>query len=130
MSTVPGQPYGDASQQALQQQTAPMAGTPPTPPAPDVSATPPGAGPGMPAFAGTPLDAPSQRPGEPVTHGVNIGPGAGTDALQTGPYGGPQSTPGVGPADGSMTRLLTHLSGTDTTGVLADLLQSAAARGA
>lgn len=28
-----------------------------------------------------PLDAPSQRPGEPVTHGAALGPGAGPDVM-------------------------------------------------
>lgn len=31
------------------------------------------------------LDAPTQRPNEPVTHGLPIGAGAGTDALTPGP---------------------------------------------
>jgi len=85
-------------------------------------------GPQVPPFSGVPLSAPSQFPDQPVTHGVNIGAGAGTDALQLGPLAAGSQR--FAPADGSMTKILSSLAATDTTGVLADLLQHAAAQGA
>jgi hypothetical protein len=47
-----------------QQQAAPLAGTPEVPPMPVV-----------------PLAAPTMRPNEPVTAGVDVGPGPGSEAL-------------------------------------------------
>lgn len=64
ISTVPGQEYGKATQQANAQRAVPMAGMQPLP-------------------APVPLDAPSQRPGEPVTAGLPIGPGPGSEVLPT-----------------------------------------------
>lgn len=94
---------------------------PPTPPVPSGGqagvATPT-----SPQYGGGEFGGPSQRPGEPVTAGVPIGPGAG-----------PSVTPapvGLPPANGAMTQLLSSLMGTDTTGVLARLLQQAQAKGA
>lgn len=58
---IPNQTYGQQAQQVAAQQQVPM-GTPAVPPL-------------------TPLDAPSQRPNEPVTHGLPSGPGAGPEAL-------------------------------------------------
>lgn len=127
VSTVPGQDYGDAKQQAMQQQTAPMAGTPNTPSAPSLSGDGDSAAPGAPQYGGGPFNGPSSRPNEPVTHGVPVGPGGSTEALTMGPGA---SGAQIAPATGAMTQLLTRLSGTDTTGILADLLQNAAARGA
>ena len=37
----------------------------------------------------TPLSAPTQRPNEPVTTGINAGPGAGTEAMRGMPNNGP-----------------------------------------
>lgn len=128
ISTAPGQGYGDAKQQALQQQTAPMGSATPLPTPP-----PPAAGPASqpvptaPPYAGGGIADPTAQPDQPVTHGVNLGPGAGADALHLGPYG---PTDSVAPAQGDMTKLLTSLSGSDTTGVLATLLQQAAAHNA
>jgi hypothetical protein len=127
ISTAPGQDYGAAKQQALAQQTQPMAAAPQMPPAPDVP-DPSGQTQGQvaPQYSGGEFGAPSQRPNEPVTHGVDIGPGGGSAFLNLG-NGAPQST--FAQTDGSMTRLLSQLSASDTTGVLADLLQNAAAGG-
>lgn len=63
---IPGMPYGQGQELMAQQTSAPMAGTPP-----------------MPVFAkelGTLLD-PTNNPDEPVTAGVDIGPGPGSDIL-------------------------------------------------
>lgn len=78
----------------------------------------------MPAYHGMPFDRPSERPNEPTTHGVDIGPGGGSDVLNL-----PQpASPALG--TGRMTALLQNLSASDTTGILAQLYQSAANRNA
>lgn len=121
MSAAPGQAYGDAKAQMDAQRTAPMGGTSPLP----KPAAPQGgdAAPSMQPFSGVPLNAPTQRPGEPVTHGVDIGPGGGSDVLNLPSQpSGPQGT-------GQMSALLSRLSATDLTGALAPLLQAAQARG-
>lgn len=89
-----GQQYGERSRQIAAQRLQPMAAagagsTAPTAPGPGAGLAMPAPGPGspMPAMGGptpgslTPLDAPSNRPGEPVTAGVPIGPGVGMEAL-------------------------------------------------
>lgn len=64
-----GMPYG---QNTMDQQTAaPMSGGTPMPPAPRVS----------PMDMPTPLMAPSTRPNEPITTGIDIGEGAGSEIL-------------------------------------------------
>jgi hypothetical protein len=93
-TTATGQPYGAAGEQRAAQGQIPMAPTPiSTGPAPaaNPSAVPQPApspndvlaqaqahnGPGdIP-----PLDRPTERPNEPVTHGLPMGPGAGPEAL-------------------------------------------------
>ena len=62
---MPDAAYGEAKEFAEIQSAAPMAG-PPRP-------------------APTPLFAPSARPGEPVTSGVDFGDGVGMEALAAGP---------------------------------------------
>jgi len=59
----PGMPYGENTR--AQQTAAPMAG----------KAEP------APMEMPTPLMAPSSRPNEPVTNGIDMGPGAGSEAL-------------------------------------------------
>ena len=65
---MPDQPYGQGGNMA-QQQAAPLAGAPavPTAPAPQV----------------IPLNAPTMRPNEPITSGVDRGPGPGSEAVIT-----------------------------------------------
>ena len=58
-----GLPYGDNKSVNDQQSAAPMAGEPVAPAAPVV-----------------PLNAPTQRPNEPVTAGIAQGPGAGPES--------------------------------------------------
>jgi hypothetical protein len=123
MSAAPDQAYGAQTAQLNQQRVAPMGGSAPMPQA---AAAPSGGGaaPQMPAYHGLPFNRPSERPGEPTTHGVDIGPGGGSDVLNL-----PQPpSPAVG--TGRMTALLQNLSATDTTGILAQLYQSAANRNA
>lgn len=123
MSAASGQAYGDKKAQLDAQRVAPMGGQEPLPKPPSPAGGS-GAPASMPQFNGVPLDAPTQRPGEPITHGVDIGPGGGSDVLNLPSQPtGPQGT-------GQMTALLTRLSATDLTGALAPLLAAAAARGA
>jgi hypothetical protein len=106
---VPNQPYGVAAAQRAAAQAIPM-GQPPLGAAP--TQTPPQAQPQAPtqplAVPGGngPLSRPTERPNEPVTHGLPMGPGAGPEALQ-----------GVGAAarqgaveQGTLTHLLTSLA--------------------
>lgn len=76
---ISGMPnYGDGQELASLQASAPMAATP-TP-----GSSPAPVNGGEPAQQGQqviPIDAPSQRPGEPVTTGAASGPGAGPEVL-------------------------------------------------
>lgn len=64
--------YGEQQQFTADQQGAPLAKA-----QPPAGPTPPSGGP--PSL--TPLNAPSQRPDEPVTSGAAVGPGVGPEAL-------------------------------------------------
>lgn len=122
VSTAPGQDYGDAKQQAMAQRTAPMGAAQPLPKAPSGGEVADSAS--MPQFAGLPFSAPSERPGEPVTHGVDIGEGAGSDALNL------PAAPDAPQPDGYLTNLLAQMSPNDTTGTLGKLYVLAKQRGA
>ena len=61
---IPGLPYGQGQETYNNQVAAPMAGNP----FPEME---------MP----TPLSAPTSRPNEPITSGINRGPGPGTEAM-------------------------------------------------
>lgn len=121
VTAAPGQTYGEAAQQQLAQRAAPMGAAPigiqPTPQpqaAPAMSALP-----GAPMVgANGPLTRPTERPNEPVTHGLPMGPGGGPEALQ-----------GIGAAarenaveQGTLTHLLTNLAATPgATSAIKDL---------
>lgn len=122
LSAVPDQPYGDASQQINDQRIAPMAGKPQAPSLPNVPATSDGSDNAMqmPPYPGGAFDAPSARPGEPVTTGVPIGPGAG-------PVN--QISPANSQVTGQLTQMLQSMAATDMTGVLAPLFQAASQYG-
>lgn len=122
MSAAPDQAYGAQTDQMNQQRVAGLGGQTPLPPAPNVAQSAPQA-PQAPPYAGGAFNAPTNRPGEPVTAGAPIGPGPGPEALNFQPV-----QPGAG--TGQMTQLLQKLSPTDTTGILGQLLQAAQARGA
>lgn len=106
---LPSAYYGEGVETAAIKSGAPLATT--------ASATASSA-PSVPAQeAVTPLFAPSQRPEEPITTGINRGPGAGSEALM-------------------MNKSITKLSDTlaamlpyDTTGDIAVLYQEALSRG-
>jgi len=70
---IPGLPYGQGQETMQQQMSAPMAGPTPVPSLPSV----------------TPLTAPTERPNEPLTHGMDFGPGAGSEAMRGMPNMGP-----------------------------------------
>lgn len=104
------QAYGAREDSLQQQRSAPMSQQDSIQPTPV-----PGGGGGP---APIPGDAPSQRPNEPITTGVDIGPGAGSEVL------GMQPQP-----TGYLTNMLQQMSASDTTGTLAKLYLIAQQRG-
>lgn len=114
-----GLAYGEAGAINAQEHAAPMAAAPAMPTGTvtrdqiqaDASQGP-----------SNPFNAPSARPDEPVTHGVNIGPGAGPEVL-------PQlAQPALNP-QGPMSSMIQSLAPGQITGDLADLYQAALASG-
>jgi hypothetical protein len=67
----------------------------------------------------TPLYAPTQRPEEPITQGIDMGPGAGSDALMM------QSKF----AERKLSDILAEMIPYDTTGEIQYLYQNALSRG-
>jgi hypothetical protein len=65
----------------------------------------------------TPLFAQSQRPEEPITHGVDIGPGAGSNVLM------------MKKSSEKLSDALVKMLPYDTTGEIAVLYQNALSRG-
>lgn len=123
-----GMAYGDHQALMAQESTAPMSADPSTPtpniPAPQrAAASAPGGAPAQPRQPITPIGAPSQRPNEPVTAGVDIGTGPGSEVL-------PMQHTGAFQAAGPMTQMLGQLSASDQSGVLSTLLQFARSQGA
>jgi len=102
MRAVTGLPYGQGQQLMAQQAAAPMAATPLPPPPPE-------------------LHAPTQRPGEPVTHGADAGPGADSSILSM--------TPGLPATGGAVSQAISRAAAADTSGVLQQLLLAAQQRG-
>lgn len=122
LRTGSGLPYGDREALMAQERTAPMAQAP-TVTAPPVTAP---AGPAQQAAPvgppPPPFNAPTTRPNEPITHGVNHGPGGGTEVLPTPPAA-------VVQAQGPMTKMLAGLAQGGMSGDLAALYQAASTRG-
>lgn len=86
VKVAPSKQYGQAAAQAAAQRAVPLAGATspgpmPTGGAPAAGAPAPRPMPGVMPGAVTPLDAPTQRPSEPLTAGMPMGPGAGPEAL-------------------------------------------------
>lgn len=75
-ATFKGQPYGAASEQAQAQAAVPPQSPPGPPGAPPAAGPPPIPPGGLGAF-----NRPTERPGEPLTSGLGMGPGAGPEAL-------------------------------------------------
>jgi len=107
---IPGMPYGEGQGTMQQQQGAPMAG--PTPRGAVREA--PINVPGMPPI--TPLTAPTERPDEPITSGVDFGPGAGSEALNL-------------PRERSLSEILASMIDMDPTGEVQELYDFVASRG-
>lgn len=125
LSVASGLPYGDRQGLLDSEKTAGMAAADPAPSTPKIQVGPPpqngGPGQGAPPQM-TPFGAPTQNPNEPVTNGVDIGAGQGSDAIQT------SSPQGVQPT-GYLTNVLQQLSTTDTTGTIGALYLMAQQRG-
>lgn len=120
LSAAPNQDYGEATQQLNAQRIAPMAGATPPP----KTAVPSGGDapqPTMPQFTGPALTDPSQRPGEPITSGVDIGAGPGSSIL---------NLPNPAQGTGQMSALLQRYAVNDSSGLIAQLLAKAQARNA
>lgn len=119
-----GLDYGDRAGLLDQERTAPMSQADNTP---SVHATPPQGQPmqqpGNAPQMVTPFGAPTERPNEPVTHGVDIGAGGGPEAMPMPPQAMPQK------GSGALANMLRSLSTTATSGSLADLYQAALTRG-
>lgn len=129
---VPDQPYGVAAQQRqamqaiplpVQQQAAPSPASAPGGAASSPTPGVPSALPGAPMVgANGPLTRPTERPNEPVTHGLPMGPGAGPEALT-----------GIGAAaregvieQGTLSHLLTNLAASPgATAAIKDLASRA-----
>lgn len=117
ISVPTGMPYGDAGDMHQSEQAAPMAASP------QAANTPPAQ---FSAAAGPPVSPPplfgegTQRPGEPVTHGADLGPGADSSILT--------ANPGV-PAGGMVSQAIAKAAASDPTGVLQQLLLNAQQRG-
>jgi hypothetical protein len=122
MSVPTGMPYGQAGALAQAEQAAPM----PQDPASQASTAQAASFVQAAAQSGPPVSAPptldqgSQRPGEPVTHGADAGPGAGSSILST--------PPGV-PAGGQISQTIAKAAASDPTGLLARLGAIAQQRG-
>lgn len=120
MSTVGGQPYGQATADLNAERVQPLPGQP-GPPAPQQGGG--DAGPAqMPTYHGKPFDRPSERPNEPITAGMPFGAGPGPEALSAP---APDSV-----HTGAMTQLLQKFAPTDASGVVAQLLVKAQQDGA
>lgn len=103
-----GGDYGAREESLQQQRGAAMSQQDPVTPAAVHAAA---GGAGGPTYGGGDFGGATQRPGEPVTHGADIGPGGGPEALG---YGGQMP-------DGYITNLLQQFSASDVTGTLAPL---------
>jgi hypothetical protein len=106
--------YGDGVKYDAEKSGAPLSRAPKTPllsQAPQVSAS------GMAAPASVGFFEPTQRPGEEVTTGVDVGPGAGSNALMMGKS--------VEKLSDTLAKMLPY----DTDGSIAILYQDALARG-
>lgn len=125
VSVPTGMPYGQAGAMAQAEQAAPLPQDPSlgTAGADAVAqAAAQGQQPGLPAPTPPPtLDMPSQRPGEPVTHGADAGPGADSSILN--------ATPGAPSGGGQVSQTIAAAAAADPTGLLARLGAIAQQRG-
>jgi len=110
---VSGLPYGEGQELMNIQQSAPLAAAPSI----EQASTPSGLASAASSQPIIPLNAPSQRPDEPVTFGADAGPGPGIEVLGAMPQG--QTTAQV------LLKLLPY----DETGEVAALYEQALLRG-
>jgi hypothetical protein len=104
---ISGLPYGQGQATMDQQQSAPMAGQSAAGGAMPLDMTGP---------AVTPLTAPTERPGEPLTAGMDFGPGPGGEALNL-------------PQERSLSDILASMIDIDPTGDVRDLYDYVISRG-
>ena len=109
IQTAPNQAQGQATAQRQAQQVVPIGGTPSAP-----APTQPQAQPSAPL---TSLFAPTANPNEPVTAGVDMGPGAGSAVL------------GLGQMRSKLSDSLAQMLAYDPTGEIAVLYQEALSQG-
>lgn len=119
LDRMPANFYGDQKQTAEIASGAPIAKTPDVRPAPASDVREAATTKAADMAAVTPLFAPTQRPNEPVTHGIDIGPGAGSDALML------KQGSGMNKLSDTLAKMLPY----DTDGSIAILYQNALARG-
>jgi hypothetical protein len=103
--------YGEGVETAAIKSGAPLAKTP------DVRGIPTSQVQAAAQESVTPLYAPSQRPDEPITAGIALGPGPGPEIM------------GGAPMQGRLSDTLAQLLPFDTTGEITILYQEALARG-
>jgi hypothetical protein len=104
---ISGLPYGEGQATMTQQQSAPMAGSPTSAPASMNM-------PSLPSV--TPLTAPTERPDEPLTAGMDFGPGPGSEALNL-------------PKQRMLSEILSSMIDMDPTGDVQDLYDFVVSRG-
>ena len=112
---MPANFYGDQKQTAEIASGAPIAKTPDVRPTPASNVKEAAAS--TPMAAPTPLYAPTQNPNEPVTNGIDSGPGAGSSALM------------MKKSSTKLSDTLAQMLPYDTDGSIAILYQDALARG-
>ena len=105
---ISGMEYGQGQAMMQQQQSAPMAGPTPTTQASSMAM------PLLPEL--TPLTAPTERPSEPVTAGMDFGAGPGSEALNL-------------PRERSLSEVLASMIDIDPTGEVRDLYDFVSSRG-
>lgn len=110
---IPSQNYGDGTQMQALQTSAPLAATG------SMNGVEPGAAaaPSNPMPPIVPLEAPTQRPDEPVTNGIDLGPGMGSQAL------------GANNPSGKVSDALAKMLPFDNTGEISVLYQLALSKG-
>ena len=110
--------YGQGVEMAQQKAGAPLASTPDVRGATNTAVRQAAESAAVtPQEALTPLFAPSQRPDEPITAGVDVGPGPGANALA------------MGKATEKLSDVLVKMLPYDTDGSIAIMYQNALARG-
>jgi len=119
LDRMPANFYGDQKQTAEIASGAPIAKSPDVRPAPASDVREAATTRSAELASVTPLYAPTQRPNEPITAGIDLGPGPGSDALMM------KSAFSESKLSDTLARMLPY----DTTGEIGILYQQALARG-